>query len=76
VNPAHLEVGASIDNMHDMISRGRARHPAKLDCDAVRAIRAARAEGVSVQQLADKYGVSISAIYKIGQGVRRRAVSF
>jgi hypothetical protein len=27
VNPLHLEVGTQGDNMSDMISRGRARHP-------------------------------------------------
>ena len=27
INPEHLELGTHYDNMHDMISRGRARHP-------------------------------------------------
>jgi HNH endonuclease len=75
VNPAHLEVGSPLDNMHDMIDRGRALHPFILDEDAVREIRIKRAQGIRVVKLAEYYGVSISTIYKISQGIRRANIS-
>lgn len=70
VNPNHLKIGTHRQNMHDMIERGRAVHPVRLSVDDVAAIRAARARGMA-PALADKYGVSVSAIFKIWQGIRR-----
>jgi hypothetical protein len=67
VNPAHLRMGAPIDNTRDMIAKGRevwTRHPgeangcAKLTDDKVREIRAAFASGSSMAALARLFGVS------------------
>jgi hypothetical protein len=76
VNPAHLFVGTSKDNMDDMIRKGRARFPigerqykAKLTADAVRAIRAQHADGASVQALAKAFGVVDTTIHRVVTGV-------
>jgi len=68
VNPNHLTIGTSLDNLHDMATKGRAsrgekRWCAKLTEDAVREIRARYAAGnVSFCKLANEYGASPSAV--------------
>jgi hypothetical protein len=70
INPAHLKAGTHKENTVDMITkrrnvRGSRVHTAKLTAVDVRAIRAARAVGVSGLVLAKRYGVAHTVIYAI-----------
>ncbi len=63
-NPAHLFLGTATDNVHDMLSKGRARpprgeqhHGAKLTVDQVREIRTRRAAGEKLVDIAREYDV-------------------
>lgn len=71
INPSHLFLGTQLDNMRDMISKGRgnqsppkgeANANAKLTKDAVLVIRSSRLKG---SQLASAFGVSQSVISAI-----------
>lgn len=67
VNPRHLLLGSTIDNVRDMDARGRraigGRHGcAKLTEDAVREIRQCHGNGESAMSLGRRYGVSNSTI--------------
>lgn len=80
-NPAHLWLGTPLDNVRDMYTKGRRRSPspevvrvamakrgrtnAKLTIDDVRTIRQRRANGESLQSIANAYGVNQSNISKI-----------
>lgn len=44
INPAHLSLGTRLDNMHDMIAKGRDRHPKGLQAGNVKATPAIVAE--------------------------------
>ena len=77
VNPDHLFIGTHLDNMRDMVAKGRhvpngvkgaAHHAAKLSDDDVRKIRAARALGEPCTTIARRHGVSVSAVSLIGLG--------
>jgi hypothetical protein len=68
-NPAHLFLGTIADNVEDCVSKGRRHyalgidnHRKKLNPDSVREIRRLRAEGKTLQSLANAYGVSTTAI--------------
>jgi hypothetical protein len=73
VNPDHLSLGTHLDNMRDMVAKGRRRGPAraempwrKLSEDDVRKILVSTEPGTV---LAAKYGVTKGAIYAIRNGV-------
>ena len=77
INPAHLFLGTQVENMADMVSKGRQPHTslkgtlhgqAKLTEADVIAIRAAI--GSSQSELAARYGVSPSQIGHIRRGKR------
>ena len=86
VRPDHLFLGTKADNNADMRRKGRSvkggtyqragyergenHHAAKLNAEAVRAIRADRAAGLSYGQLHKKYGIAIGHLYRI---VNRKA---
>ena len=83
VRPTHLFLGTPLDNMRDMIAKGRARHPtryglrthSKLTPDQVRDMRAAYAAGGMTQQaLAEQFGVSRRLVGGIINGKRWRSV--
>lgn len=68
VNPAHLFIGTHGDNTHDMDAKGRRRctpvfgeqhKRAKLNTQAVRSIRAARARGERLRVIAARHGISV-----------------
>lgn len=67
VNPGHLYAGTNIDNMRDMVSRGRVRrgkrnHATKLSEDLVREIRGSK---IPNRELGALLGVSRTTIYQI-----------
>ncbi len=82
VNPDHLFVGTHKDNSQDMLQKGRswvANNPDKaprgethkssvLTEMMVRGIKSLFAQGYNRQRLAERYGVSLSAIKSIGNG--------
>lgn len=82
-NPLHLLAGTVADNNADMHRRGRARFAdgeaaaaAKLTSEQVAAIRALYAPGVvTLQVLADEYGVSKPTISRIINGKRWKHLS-
>ena len=74
VRPDHLSIGTHRDNTADMLSKGRELIPdvrgerhgeSKLTEDAVREIRASSRTG---RELADKFGVSESAVSLVRRG--------
>jgi hypothetical protein len=73
-NPHHLFLGSMKDNIRDMIGKGRRAKPAgrginngsaKLTELQVVEIRQRRINGEKLQAIADRFGVSNSAIYNI-----------
>ncbi len=69
-NPKHLFLGTPLDNMRDMIAKGRrpnvvgrAHSRAKLSDESVRTIRAASANGVSHAELGRRFGVHFVTIF-------------
>jgi len=77
VNPDHLFIGTHRDNMADRDAKGRTRRgedvPAhKLTSSHVEEIRYAKANGVSVAELADRYSVSVGTISACCKGISWR----
>jgi hypothetical protein len=83
VRPSHLFLGTHLDNIADMVSKGRNKseisaefqfktgqeHPlAKLNPDIVRAIRADRRAGMTWQSLAEKHGVGVGTCRSVVSG--------
>ena len=67
VNPAHLDKGASIDNVHDMLERNDKACNRKIPRSEFEAIRALRDSGLLVKDIAEMYEVNrhtITAICK------------
>lgn len=67
VNPEHLRAGSHADNMRDRRGRGKL-NLAKLDQATADQIRVARRDGSSVKQLALKFGITESNLYKLLRG--------
>src|SRR5580765_6828583 len=70
VNPAHLFLGTQLDNMRDMIAKGRGlqgeQHPmAKVDADDVRNIRTLVTAGATKASVARQYGITRAAVRRI-----------
>ena len=69
VNPAHLELGSQMENVSDMISRGRCARGAarsqRLTEDDVRTIRERWSAGELQRVIASDYGVSRPTISRI-----------
>lgn len=72
VNPDHLFLGTTADNMQDMRNKGR--HPGnwrgnpKLDIESVRQIRALLADGRKQSDLAKMFDVTTDSISNINTG--------
>jgi hypothetical protein len=62
VNPDHLFLGTNQDNILDKAKKGRVAS-AKLSPDKVKAIRRQRADGASLSDLADQYGVTPATVH-------------
>jgi hypothetical protein len=72
VNPGHLFLGTQLDNVQDMIAKGRDnkargdRNPnAKLNIESVKTIRAMFSTGITRKEIATKFNVSYSLIKQI-----------
>ncbi len=85
VRPNHLFLGTDLDNVRDMVIKGRARHDgrkpqgeehgaSKLTDSDVRIIRTERNRGVLYAVLARRFGVGETAIRNIVKGVTWRSV--
>lgn len=70
-NPAHLWLGAAVENVRDMIAKKRNRPPTKLTPADVLAIRKMRTEGTPRQTVARDFGIHISIVDRIMNGTRR-----
>jgi hypothetical protein len=65
-NPKHLFTGTCADNTADMLAKGRGRGAERKLNDAQRAeVVELRAGGMTQQRIADRYGVTQSAISRI-----------
>jgi hypothetical protein len=67
VNPSHLDKGASIDNVHDMLERNDKAFNRKIPRSEFEAICALRESGLMVKDIAEMYEVgrhTITAICK------------
>lgn len=72
INPKHLFLGTQLDNIKDMILKGRKAsirgvlHPScKLDEAAIVEIRKLLSEGMMQRRIAEKFGVTEQHIYRI-----------
>lgn len=75
INPAHLELGGQMENMADMVDRGRSlpgeRQPnAKLTDEQVVVILDRLNNGETQRSLSIEYGVSHTTIYEIANNKR------
>lgn len=62
VNPTHLFLGTPKDNTADMMTKGRSRFGRRLTEDNVREIRRLVATGATRREVAERFGVSASAV--------------
>lgn len=81
VRPEHLFLGTQLDNIADMVAKGRSRacgvrgerhHAARLTADDVRAIRASTESGRAVAQ---RYGITFGQVSHIRTGRKWRHVA-
>lgn len=75
VNPAHLFIGTRQDNVRDREQKNRGgaprgdAHPmARLRATDVEDIKTLRAEGMEMEEIAARYGVSDTSIYNVLKG--------
>ena len=77
VNPAHLFVGTRLDNVRDMVMKGRGRYPghpgernggAKLTEQSVSAIRERISRGDTQKEIAVTFGIDPSVVSRIKSG--------
>ena len=71
VNPAHLLPGTNLDNVRDMMERGRC--PLKVSMEQRRQIRLRWAAGETQQQIAADYGISQATVSRFCRSAPRRA---
>jgi hypothetical protein len=80
VNPEHLFLGTMMDNVRDMMEKGRSAHgekhrSAKLTTEQVRRIKTMLAEGfMRVSDIAREYGVTHATVACIARGTSWRHV--
>lgn len=81
VNPDHLFLGTNLDNVTDMILKGRARHArgdthgrSKLREDYIPAIRCMAHEGWPQKSIARQFGVSVHTLKDLLHGKTWKSV--
>lgn len=79
VNPSHLFLGTQAENMADMVSKGRSLRGSKhnkavLNEADILAIRAQRAAGLTLREIANAFNVSTSTVGMIVAGQTWRHV--
>lgn len=67
VNPDHLFLGTNLDNWKDAIAKGR-MPKVKLNPEKVREIRAHKASGLMLKEIAAMYGVTLGSVWHITSG--------
>ena len=65
VNPAHLEAGGAIDNVHDMLLRNPLACNRKITIEQIAEIKALRATGMIYREIAERYSVNRRTIERI-----------
>jgi DNA-binding XRE family transcriptional regulator len=65
VNPAHLFLGNTLDNMKDRDNKGRQKKPHRFDVSQIRTIRTFYKDTKDVGWLSRAYGVHSKSIYNI-----------
>jgi len=74
VNPAHLQQGTHIENVRDMVQKGRYKGPKKVLAEEqeneLKRLYLARKRG-TLTFLAKKYGISIATVHRYGEGDKR-----
>ncbi len=70
VNPAHLKPGTHQENMDDMVSKGRSAKGSKVASSKLnnRQVSIIKRSKKSARELADRYGVHVSTIYRVRNG--------
>lgn len=75
VNPRHLRIGTQLDNVQDMMAKGRNRQPAgsdngkaRLGVVAIVAIKEALASGMRCADVARSFGLPHLTVYNIASG--------
>jgi hypothetical protein len=67
LEPRHMFLGTHKDNMFDSLKKGH--YACKLNIEQVEEAKKDKANGMTYQRIADKFGVGISTIYNIINGV-------
>lgn len=75
VNPAHLWLGTQVDNIADMVRKGRSRSRRKLSDAEVREIRILTKTNLSDGAVGRQYGVSSHTVRRIRLSIMYRTVS-
>lgn len=73
VNPDHLELGTAAENSQDMLDRGRSGggRPYSVDPSLAEQFRECRAQGLTNQQIADRFGTNKSTVSRLIRGATR-----
>jgi hypothetical protein len=71
VNPDHLFLGDSLDNIQDMDSKNRRGSICKVTAEQVKEIRQMLDDRYSQQYIADKFSISQGAVSRIKRNVTR-----
>ena len=72
INPEHLETGTQLENIQDMVKRGRStkgeRNPSsKITSKIAKEIKMKQGE-LAISKVSERYGISISQVWRIWAG--------